>query len=495
MDTLLALDVHDDLVSGVLLEFGQKAVIVRNHGIARTGEAGLAAAVAEVVRQTGFRQGECRVATAAGNCSFRNLFLPFSDQRKIAKVLPFELEELTSFTMEELHLDSLTVLSQEAGTEIIAGLMESTFIAKTLAEVCSAGCDPEIFTVGAVPTAATLAGMQSAEQSFLLLDIGFRQATLVLVDNGKIGLVRSLGVDAEAMAGFSLALTEGKTLCSYPENIADMVQRLALTVEQTLISIDRSHLLKADGVCFIDGPVGLYSATVEQLQRKLTMEVRPGNIARRRLLKVEPVEGREWNPALMNRALALALWKKKDLSIFNFRKGPFQKRRSLKDLRKVLLVVGSPVLLACCVLIGYLGWEYNQLAKQRDRMDAEIHHVFRTTLPEVARVVNPVQQLQVQVSESRETYGGGHGSGSFRKIALLAELSSRIPETLPVRITRLVAEQDDVRIMAETSDFNAVDNVKRELEKSEMFESVVISSANLAPKGGEVRFELRLQFR
>jgi Tfp pilus assembly protein PilN len=80
-------------------------------------------------------------------------------------------------------------------------------------------------------------------------------------------------------------------------------------------------------------------------------------------------------------------------------------------------------------------------------------------------------------------------------MTLLAELSSHIPEALPIRITRLVADQNDVRILAETSDFNTVDNVKRELENSDFFRSVVISSANLSPKGGEVRFELKLEYR
>jgi type II secretory pathway component PulL len=146
-------------------------------------------------------------------------------------------------------------------------------------------------------------------------------------------------------------------------------------------------------------------------------------------------------------------------------------------------------------MAGYLGWDYSKLARQRDTLNDEIQAVFRQTLPEVSRVVNPVQQLQVKVDESRLAYGTGQGSGSHTQLALLAELSLRIPESVTVRITRLVSDQNDLRILAETGDFNTVDNVKRELEKSKMFSSVVISSANLAPKGGGVRFELRVQFR
>ena len=57
----------------------------------------------------------------------------------------------------------------------------------------------------------------------------------------------------------------------------------------------------------------------------------------------------------------------------------------------------------------------------------------------------------------------------------------------------MVADMDTLRLKAITGDFNTVDNVQKELEKSPYFADVTISSANQSIKGDEVNFELKLE--
>ena len=82
--------------------------------------------------------------------------------------------------------------------------------------------------------------------------------------------------------------------------------------------------------------------------------------------------------------------------------------------------------------------------------------------------------------------------GGFTVIDLLAELSSRIPVAYKVKVVRLVADAGTVRMKGITSDFNTVDNILKELQKSPYFHDVVISSANQSTKGDEVNFEMKL---
>lgn len=498
MDDLLAIDIQDDVVSGVLLESGTKVAVVRGYGVVSMQGASLAEALAEIVRQTGFEEGDCRVSIGAGKFFFRNLVLPFADTRTVEKVLPFELEELTSYKIDDLHLDFLpsAPVSNDDGMEIVAAMIERDYFAETLAVFSAQGLDPEIFAVSGLQTAASLVSTEGEIRTFVVLDIGFRQTTLVLVNDGKIGVIRSLAVDAERMAGFTLSLTDAKVSVENSVRIPEIVHRLILQVEQTLISVGRSDLFELGAPCFISGGVGLYPAVFELLKNELALEVQPCNIAKQPLLKIEPSSELPWNPAIMNRALALATWKRKGFSIFNFRRGAFRKQYSLKNLREMAITFAIPLGLICVGLFGFFWWEYSNLEQRRDALHDEIVAVFQETLPEVTRLVNPVQQLQVKIDETRNMYSSGNQKrGNLNKLALLSELSSRIPQTLPIRITRLVADQNDVRIKAETSDFNTVDNVKRVLEKSGLFRAVIISSANLAPKGGEVRFELKLELR
>jgi hypothetical protein len=124
---------------------------------------------------------------------------------------------------------------------------------------------------------------------------------------------------------------------------------------------------------------------------------------------------------------------------------------------------------------------------------SQIVGVFKETLPGVERIVNPVQQLQVINKQIRATYKPGGDSGAGHTIIdLLIELSVRIPVSYKVRVLRLVADADTLRIRAVTGDFNTVDNTQKELEKSNFFKNVLITSANQSMQGDEVNFELKL---
>ncbi len=496
MNNLLAIDIHDDCVSGVLLEHGQKTTVVKGYSVAPpVGDTSLAETIATVVRQTGFDQGDCRVAVGAENFFFRNLVLPFADSKQIDKTLPLELEELTSYPIDTFHLDFLTSAGRGGGTDIFAAMVEKGFLVDTLAQLATNRLDPEVFAVSGLQIAAALNAMGPERNTFIVLDVSFKQATLILVDNGQIILVRSLSVDSERSAGFSLSYDEAKISADKPEQIAEIVRELDLSLQQTLVSVGRASLVSKNTPCFITGAVGLYSPVFEQLKKALPLDILPCNIAKQPLLKIEPSESLPWNPALMNRALSLGLWKRKDCLILNFRKGIYKKQRSLAWVRKNLMTIVMSSGLICALVIGGLWLDYSELARKRNALHNEVETIFRETLPEVTRVVNPVQQLKVKINESNGLNRSGAEQGSsIHKLTLLSELSSRIPQTMPVRITRLVADQKDLRIKAETRDFNTVDNVKRELEKSGLFKNVEISSANLAPKGGEVRFELKLEF-
>lgn len=496
MENLLAIDINDECVSWVVAEHGQKSSVVTGYGVVSIRDMSLAEALASIGKETEDCWEECRVSLSGGEFSFRNLVLPFGDARKIEKILPFELEELTFYKIGEFQQDFLTAAVRENGTEIVAAMIEKDHVAEMLSRLGEADLDPEILGVAGVETASLLLSREEAGSTFVLLDAGLKQTTLVLVNEGAVALVRTFSVDAENIAGFSLSLPDAGVVVRSPGHIPEIGRKLIQSVQQTLISVGSSSLLQQGMVCYVNGCVGLYPAVFEMLEKGLALELRSCNIAGQPLLKIEPGAAVPWNPAYMNRALALALWKRKDGPIFNFRKGVFKKQPSIKHLRETAKVVSLALLVVAVAVFGFCWWEYSDLAKKRDELRDEVLAVFNKTLPDVTRVVNPVQQLQVRINETRDMYlSGSNTRKNNTKLALLTELSSRIPESLAIRITRLVADQDDVRITAETNSFKTVDNVKRELEKSDLFRSVVINSANLAPKGGEIRFELKLEFR
>ena len=169
----------------------------------------------------------------------------------------------------------------------------------------------------------------------------------------------------------------------------------------------------------------------------------------------------------MDRVLALAYKNGKKSGGFNFRSGDFRKKKSLLEYRGLFLKTALPAALIIVCGLAYMGYTYSMLTTEQERLRRQIVEVFNETLPGVSRVVNPVQQLQVKNNEIRAAYSPGGPSGAgYTIVALLTELSVRIPAEEKVQVVRMVADMDTVRLKAVTGDFNTVDNVQKELEKS-----------------------------
>jgi len=76
---------------------------------------------------------------------------------------------------------------------------------------------------------------------------------------------------------------------------------------------------------------------------------------------------------------------------------------------------------------------------------------------------------------------------------LLRDISLKVPESLDVKVMSMVVDPEAVKIKGETDTFNAVDIIKKELEPSEYFSTVTISSANLNRSRKRVQFEIKLK--
>jgi hypothetical protein len=94
----------------------------------------------------------------------------------------------------------------------------------------------------------------------------------------------------------------------------------------------------------------------------------------------------------------------------------------------------------------------------------------------------------------RKTATGGPSVGGQRTIDVLYAVSKGIDKETDVELTRFVISPDSVLVDGDTAEFEAVDRIKNQLEKDEIFSTVTISSANMDKSGKRVRFKLKLQF-
>lgn len=473
-EALFCLDIHKDIVAAVVVDGSSKITRVTGCGSVDTTSRSFADAIEDIKEQTGFSGGPCLVTFGAEFFSFRNVSLPFSDRNKIAQALPFELVDYSPVDVNSLLIDFIVAKTGKEKTDIVAAMISREELATYLSLLNEAGINPRSIGISGLANALLIA---EAAENFLLIDIGTRWASLFIVCNRQITLVRSLAILPEVA---------GRT-------VLDSV--FVQNVKQTVHSSQLLHRENSSVKVYLTGGEALMqsaSAVLSPVLDGVTLDIfRPSS---QPLIKIEPDIQRLYQPGLMDRILAHVYKDGKKSGGFNFRKDDFRKKKSIREYRDLFLKIALPLCILAASAIGYAAYTYAALSTEQERLRQQIIEIFRETLPDVTRIVNPVQQLQVKNNEIKATYRpSGAGGAGNTVVELLAELSARIPAKYAVKVVRLVVDMDTIRMKAVTGDFNTVDNVQKDLAKSPYFSEVVISSANQSTQGDEVNFELKLE--
>jgi general secretion pathway protein L len=193
-------------------------------------------------------------------------------------------------------------------------------------------------------------------------------------------------------------------------------------------------------------------------------------------------------------SLALLGFGKK--AAINFRKETFVKKRTFYSSRKQLIGAAAAALVLVLCFLGYL-WSDCRLLQRRDQIVRdEMVAIFKQTFPKITKVREPYSEMQAAL---KAVQGPESPAPLFvsdkRVLGLLADISSRIPETVALRVSRLAIDRESVLIKGTTSTFNSVDTIKNALAVSPKYKGVQIVSATAdkAKNSSLIRFEIQLQ--
>lgn len=490
----LAIDMKSDLITAIVFTVEAKAMRIEGHAVVSAADRPLAEVLTELSRKIDFHDTSCHIALAADSFFYRNLSLPFTDRKTIDKILPMELEENAPVKIERLLIDSMIVPEDKQKSRIIAAMIDREFLTTLLASLERVGLDPQTVTISGVPTALRLVHTPDHPPDFLLLNIDPQRATLILIRSGHIALIRPLVFDPGLASGFKVD-QESQTIKIFrPENIDATFHALCTAIQQTLQSVFHAQELAV----YLSGPVGSLEGTAERIETGLG-----GDLCRSCTLAdddptwrpVLPMDER-WPPGIMEGSVNLGWQIIKNGKSFNFRKEAFAARKSFTDNKGLTLAIALSVLSVALLAIIYLWVDYTRLLKEQNSLNAQVSAIFTETLPEITKIVDPIQQLQVKIRETRESSLDKDGTlPAITILDILTEISADIPASLDVRLTRFVVDDNGLRLLGTTDTFNTVDAIKKGLEQSPAFSSVEISTAALDPKSSKIRFELKLTMR
>ena len=480
---ILGLDIRHDAVSAVLIKSGIKGTAIDAHvhvslSDRKKDETGWVASLETIVKKMDISGSVCVASFPADEISYRNIQVPFKGQKKIKKILPYELEPTFPFSTDDLIIDFVAVKLPDNinDNNLITAAVEKSKLQSFLDTLATVNIAPETVTVGGYPTAVCLTHLLDNRKNWLVVDIDSNKGAIFFILSGRVCLIRSFLIRSDARS------YKIKSLCS--------------TIRQTHAALEKMIGLEfdPDGL-FITG-CGLDDLGFEQdMAEALGLPIERINLLRDTDLLKHQDPPKSWVPFLMDNALSLALMEVEGANVLNFRKGPFASKKFWEENKKGLIQTG--VFFALVVALAFFNVFIDSyfMGKRLARLDNQITDIFSSTFPEVKKIVDPVQQMRIKIQAARKKMlFPGETEKSIRTIDILNNISNRIPRETDVTLTRMVIGSENVVISGDTDTFNSVDNIKSRLEQVDAFKKIIISSANINKSDNRVRFNLKIIF-
>jgi len=479
---ILGLDIRSHDVAAVVMHAGYRTERIASFcQVALTGEgefeAQLTAAISGILNRLDVGDVFCQVALPSEWIVFRNISVPIKGHGKIRQILPYELEPSLAQPVETLTFDFDMLTAVETGTDshlVVAGA-ESARLEACLNVLKNAKIDPDVITPGSCALAACLPKAVNLADRAVLVSMGSAMCDLYILISGQIGMVRTfrLPPDRESSAA-TIGTYLNQTLAAFEEKYDRSFDPQTLYLDQA-VETDEPDVASA-------------------LKQFLGCPVLPVDLAAASQTAIPP-SGDKWYPHRFNNALALCFARAHRVKTFNLRQGDFGKRIFLSEQRASL--INTAVLLGVAIVLGISALVLDGYLTQKKLalLDRRIVAVFKSTFPDVRRIVDPLQQMKVKIREQKQRISQtGGAERKSRMVDMLNDISRLIPKSVDVTLAGMRFGEDYMLLSGYAGQFKMVNDVRTDLEKADWVKTAVISSAKQDKSGQRVDFKIKLVF-
>lgn len=492
----LGVDISDDLLSAVIVAGrGRDRQVVACASVTLEEHDDIPEMLPVLLGQLGWQGGRCVSGLPLSYFSLRNLILPFTSDKKIRQILPFELEEHLLVPVSEQIFATTTSGKSDDETRLLAAAIEKRTLELHLDTFQTQDLDPDIVCPSSFVLANRLCSAGSYGHDFLLLYGDMGSMTMVICHQGEIVFMRRLSYPEKVFTDVIFSF-DGTSVRAADRAAADAaVSGLCMVVQRSIdyFCFSSSVEVKPDHV-ILAGPMQLAGGYQEKIEHELGLRSLVCDLVQTGQATLAGGVAESWQPAVYDRPLALALQGGRKHVAFNFRKDEFVANHGLLGSRRQVMGLALVAGFLFAILFGYLFVDYQSLRKKHDSLAGKMEQVFRKSFPDVTRIVDPLVQMRAKLQEAQApTVSMPLFTQEKRILAILADISARVPDTISMHVSRLVVDQDSVKIKGTTDAFNNVNVIKKVLAKSARFSDVNIVSATKAKDKGVIRFEIRLQ--
>ncbi len=440
----------------------------------------------------------------------RILTVPFTDPKKVAQVIPYEMEELIPLGLDEVVLDHTIIDTREGESTVLVAAVSRDRMAQHLELLADAGVDPVSTDLDSLSLFHFYRyALMASAQDIVLIDIGASKSTMCLVSGGKLRAIRSIMMAGEALTrilaaqrGWTHAVAESeKQHLVVPAHddgfdandpaskaLQDFLDPLTTEIRNTI----QAHETVAGRTItqlYLCGGGSRLKGLSDYLARQLTVQVVDSPDGRFGAAKKN---GEPWDgdcASSLGLAVGPALWGRG--ASINLRQGPFSiphRERSAKQKGWIRLAVGVALLIG----IGYTNFyvDYSIKETRLQTLKDTLQQDFRTSFPEITTVVDPVQQGRMALEQAKQRLAMFGHNDPAAILLILAELTEHLPADRTLEVNELTLEGAKIKIEASTDSFESVDAIKAALTNSKRLTEVVVSDARMGAQPGQVKFRV-----
>lgn len=493
----LGVDIGDSRITGVVLEQQRKKLsLVASCSVAVPEGTDPAAQVGLLCQRLDWRgEGVSGCGLPLSMLSVRNLTVPFKDVKKIAQILPFELEEQLLAPIDSLVTDFSVAKTTDDGALVVAFALARDTLQDMLAAMRDC-LDPDVVTPAMVPLVAQIVRHDKRRQGTVLVHLDQHSGSLALILNGKAVFYRRLPYPEQMALHSPFHFAEDQVAMTDQAAAEECIHRFSRTIKRSLeyFRMEFKEDEQPERVV-LTGPLAEFSTLAEIMHTTLGVPVETLDLLAANSVSCPTAMRLQWQGQHFDRALSLALQGLRRLEI-DFRKQGYVKKRAFFSSRKRLIGTISAAAAAVVCLLGALGYDYHRLQQRDKALGEEMTAIYKSTFPGVGKVQDPYVEMRARLKSTQGPQAPGLLQfGGRRMLGLLADISARIPTHVALQVNRLAIDRESVTIKGTTDTFNSVETIKSSLAASPKFKSVQIVSATAdqEKKNGTVRFEVQLQ--
>ncbi|GBE51723.1 fimbrial assembly protein (PilN) [bacterium BMS3Bbin14] len=491
---ILGLDINDDLLAAVVVErkAGDRQIISCGY-VRLDDQDSIPGQLPALLEQVGWQGGDCLCGISLVGCSLRNLTLPFTDQKKIRQVLPFELEDQLLTPVSEQVLEYIVAGTSAGASHLLIAGLEKKSLQLYLDGLVRANLSPETVTLRTMVLAEQFLG-SGESGDFLMLDAGLHAMNMVICHHGRIVFIRRLPYPDRMFTVQPFTFRDGRAGIAHHDEAVSCIAGLcdAVRLSMDFFRLDSGFDIAPEQV-ILTGCMAQAEVFPATIQAELGLDASVGDLRRDAGVTVRREAAEQWQPACLDHALALALAGLKKKPPVNFRKDEFAPKKIFFATRRHLLA--ASILLALMAGGGLvLFWmHYLTLQERNAALTGQMTAIYKETFPQATRIVDPLIQMRAGLRTVQDPAAAiPVFSGDKRVLNILADISARTPNVLKIHVARLVIDQKTVVIKGTTDSFNSINIMRGSLGRSPLYDEVKIVSATADKDKGLVRFALRL---